>query len=108
MRYYYDKRTDEIVSEKEIDIAWMAPETYFEIIESASKDIYTEVWLLGSGKCIDVNYSQYDRDMETDTSIRSIRLSGIPDDVLYITKWYIPSNTFKTIIENFGYKYNNQ
>lgn len=44
MRYYVDLRIMEMVKETDIDLAFMAPETYHEYCDNKTRDIITEVW----------------------------------------------------------------
>lgn len=60
MSYYVDRRTNEV--EKDLDTSFLAPELYYEYLNSGREDTVIETWS-GTGSCnqltISYNPNQY-------------------------------------------------
>lgn len=71
MKYYVDKRIGQVVSEKDIDMNFLAPELYYEYRSNGTEDIITETWQYKNGL---INFSYLiPEEMPVDSNLNKLR-----------------------------------
>jgi len=94
MKYYVDCRIGEVVTEKDIDTRFLAPEFYYEYWSNGSKDMIIETWEVSKNEMIDFAYpisenrpSRFDLNRERRShfekhGVKPYRLKayGVPDE----------------------------
>lgn len=101
MRYFYDTRIGEIVSEDMIDLKFMAPETYYEYCDSKSEDIIIEVWAVDEHRRINVSYSKNDSG-EYRNNLRRCIFEENNVKPLFLTRYEVPTEWFEQTLKDFG------
>lgn len=98
MKYYVDERKMEVVSEKDIDIQFMAPETYYEYACSGDNFSFKEVWYVGDGKRINVHYSKDEpQDIIVMKRESIFKENGVRP--IFLIRFEVPKEIFDDVIQ---------
>ena len=101
MRYFYDRRTDELVSEDMINVEIMSPKTYYEYADSNSNWKIIETWCVYKDEqkyFLDVTYDEigmFDKEVIRESIFK--RENAYP---IFLAKYSVPTQYFKKNIEN--------
>lgn len=101
MKYYVDKRIMEIVKEEDLDLNFMAPESYYEYCGNETDFMITEVWKVQKEDktygLLDVNYTidtpNNMINMERDSMMEKNKVKG-----LFLVRFIVPKEWFNAAI----------
>lgn len=102
MRYYFDRRRNEIVNEDEININYLAPEVYYEYCENTF-DAFTEKWYVGNDSYLDIFYTMEDIGNEKVQYIRRYMFDKYNTEPMKLCIFYVPSEEYHKTLKHFGY-----
>lgn len=101
MRYYFDRRRNEIVNEDEINIDYLAPEVYYEYCEN-HMNYFIEVWCMENNKFLKVAYSTIDCEQGLVNDIRDEMFKKYNLEPIFLSEYYVPSEQFHQALKHFG------
>lgn len=104
MKYFVDKRTNELKPVNENILNFLAPEMYHYYSEN-KKDMFVETWCVGNNKYIDVAYNQIDIDSNLVNIKRENIFKENNVEPIFIRNFSVPTDIYKKVLKEFGYKY---
>lgn len=104
MKYFVDKRTNDLKEINSTALNFLAPEMYHYYSEN-NKDMFTETWCVGENECIDISYTQTDIESNLVNDIRENMFKKNNTEPLFLKEFSVPTEIYKKVLEEFGYKY---
>lgn len=104
MKYFVDKRTNDLKEINGTALNFLAPEMYHYYSEN-NKDMFTETWCVGENEYIDVSYTQIDIESNLVNNIRENMFKKNNTEPLFLKEFSVPTEIYKKVLEEFGYKY---